>query len=145
MSLNATYRRAILDMMFGQGVLEPPETIYVGLTFDEPDLSDNSFTEPTDPAYERFEMDNDKTSWNAAADDAVSNKIPVSFPTATTDWSATGEIRYFILSTTQYPDTAGVFACGELLAYQDVGIGDTVTFPIDALVCRLETLPEDNG
>lgn len=146
MSLTVTYRKMILDAMFGRSSFDIPATIYIGLIYSAPtydeETGEYAFNEVADPAYERFEMTNDKDNWNDAASGTVSNKIAVTFPEASENWDDFGTIECFILSTTQIPDDSGVFAFGQLQEHLTVVTGNTVQFDPGMLECRTMSLPE---
>lgn len=84
----------ILDRYFGNITFNPATTYYMGVSTTAPQSDGTGVTEPTDVAYARVPIVNNKVSFTNSVLGAVENDIEFQFTEAQEDW---GIIAYFVL------------------------------------------------
>ena len=85
----------ILDYHFGLVDVAPPDPYYVGLSTTAILIDGSGETEPSGGAYARVEIDNDKTTFTAAASGSLVNDIDIEFAESTDAW---GTITHVFLA-----------------------------------------------
>lgn len=97
MPLTNAMKAKLLDHLYGGASLSQPTKLYLGLSTTTPNADGGNVTEPSGNGYQRIEISNDSTFWEAAtvANPAIKqNKITVEFPRAIGPW---GEITHWVL------------------------------------------------
>ena len=92
-----TYYQAnsVNNYIFGSTAFTPQSTYYIGLSTTAINASGAGATEPTDTAYARISVTNNKTNWTSASNGALSNAVQFSFSESTASW---GTITYIFIS-----------------------------------------------
>jgi len=76
----------IQNYVFGKTQLTPSDTYYLGLSKTPITTDGTGATEPSDGAYERVAIKNDKTNWSTSTDGSITNKNRIEFNEALTAW-----------------------------------------------------------
>lgn len=124
---------ALLDHLFTDPAYTPPANWFVALSTTTPTEAAANFTEPTGGAYAR--VSTAATDWAAASGTAPvtkANGVAITFPAATASW---GTVTHFGLYTAVTAGTLSVW--GLLTTAQAIGVGNTPSFAIGALVIKL--------
>jgi len=82
---NTSYYGAnkIADHLFGNSSLGLPSTWYVAVSSTAPQANGTGVTEPTDPAYARIAISNNKTNFSTASNGTLANLLEKQFPEST--------------------------------------------------------------
>lgn len=128
--------KKILDLVLGATAFTAPGTVYVALSTAAytDSATGSSMSEVTGGSYARVAVTNNSTNWPAASGTnptVKSNAVTITFPQATAAW---GTVNSFYICDAS---TAGnVLYGGDLSAGKVVGIGDTPSFAVGALVVQ---------
>ncbi len=85
----------IANKEFGNTAYSVDATQYIGLSTTVIANDGTGATEPTGGAYARVGVANNKTTWGAAVNGALSNLIQIDFPESTASW---GTITYLFIA-----------------------------------------------
>lgn len=123
-------KNAVLDLVFGQTPYTPETSVQIALTTTVPTLGTPG-TEVSGGSYSRQTLDNNKTTWSAAASGALSNAIAITFTTATASWGNVQGVEIY--------DAAGTTRLGfaALDTAKTIDSGDTASFAIGELDIEL--------
>lgn len=130
--------KKILDLVLGAVAFTAPGTVYVALSTAAytDSATGASMTEVSGGAYARVTVTNNATNWPAASGTnptVKSNGTVISFPTATVAW---GTITSFYIVDSGTLGAGNVLYGGDLTTPKVVGIGDTPSFAVGALVVQ---------
>jgi len=130
----------ILDFLFGGEALTPSPAYYVALSSTPINPDGTGITEPTDEAYERIAITNNKTNFTNAAGKTLTFANGFSFPTSEDDW---GLMTHFAIF-----DDKGLFLFGELRENPDgtkgipVDVASTVVLEASTNYIRFDVCDE---
>jgi len=127
---NLTYYAAnrINDRLFGSTAYTPPATYYLGISTTAVTQSGTGIAEPTDTAYSRIAITNNKTNFGASSSGVVSNIVQFQFPESLVSW---GVIGYWFISDSL---TGGnIWYRGSLLTSRTVESQTTLILPVGSL------------
>lgn len=118
-------RGELLDEVFGGQDYTPPINLFIALGEQTSDPLDDGtgFNEVTAASYERVEVANDLTNWNAAVDGFKDNAVDFEFPEALENW---GTLTHFAIYDGATNDN--MLAWGELTIHKEVQEGDIAVF-----------------
>ena len=123
----------IMDRYFGSSTLTPATTYYMGVSTTTPQSNGTGVTEPTDPAYARIAIPNNKVSFTTSSNGSLKNAIQFSFAEAQTNW---GTITHFVLYDSLTGGNLEMF--GILTSSRNVESQTTLILSPDALEMTLE-------
>lgn len=135
-SFSDTVENEILDQVFGASDYAEPATQYMGLSKADPGDDAAGLDEPSGGSYARVAVDNDKVTWDNAANGALANAIEIAFPQATGDW---GTCTHFcVWNHATGTAAADLIGHGSLGTPKDIDSGDTARFAIGELDVTLD-------
>ncbi|ETR66384.1 MAG: hypothetical protein OMM_12858 [Candidatus Magnetoglobus multicellularis str. Araruama] len=118
----------IADHLFGSTSLGLPSTWYVAVSSTAPQADGTGVTEPTDGAYTRIAITNNKTNFGSAVAGTLSNLVEKSFPESTIDQGTlTHWVIYDALTGGNY------WYYGELTNSRNVEIATVLKLPVGEL------------
>lgn len=117
-----TWEDGILDQLFNKSALAE-QTIWVGLSTQDPSDSGSNLAEPTAASYGRQESS--AATWGAAASGALDNVVAIEFTVAVQSWCTVSHAVLFDAST-----AGNVVAHGSLTVPRDITAGDSCRFNI---------------
>ena len=132
---NLTYLSSnrINDRIFGSTAMTPPTTYYLGISTTTIAKDGTGITEPTDGAYARIAIANNKTNFSTAVLGIIDNLVEFQFPESTVSW---GIVTDWFLSNAV---TAGdVWFEGELNVSRNVEIATVLVLPVGSFSCTAE-------
>jgi len=133
MPLVDAFEIIILNGIIGDPDYTPPANWFVGLSTTTPTEAGANFTEPAVGAYARVSTaDADWGAASATAPVLKSNTSVITFPTASASWGTVTHVGLWDASTAGNLRMWGVLGTAKL-----IGIGDTASFAIAALVLKL--------
>ena len=100
MALTNQYKAKLLDAIYGDTPVNPPATVYVGLSSTTPTQDGTNITEPNGGSYARVAVTNDGTEWADATVDDPSVKTNINnieFPESTDEWLSSNEITHAVI------------------------------------------------
>lgn len=127
--------RAILDHILSDPPWTPPATLYVGLSSTTPTDAGTGFTEPAGSYARVATTGADWSAASATAPAVKTNAVELTFPTATTDWSAAANLTHFGLFDAA--SGGALLVWGALTTPKPVRAGDLARFAAGALVLQL--------
>ena len=104
MSLVNQYKAKLLDSLYGDTPVDPPLTLYVGLSSTEPTQDGGNITEPDGGSYERVAVPNNTDEWNDATVDDPSVKTNINtieFPESTDEWLDSDPLTHAVIFDSQ--------------------------------------------
>lgn len=127
----------ILDEIFGASNYTAETTLYLGLSTTTVAEDGSGITEPTDSAYERYAITNNKTNWDNASTvsekSQIQNAAAFEFPLATESW---GTITDWFISDAA--SSGNILAYGTLTSSRAIGSGEKLIIPIDGITITLD-------
>ena len=132
-SLSNYSENLILNSLFGGVTLNPPSSLYFGLSTTSIDEIGNGILEPVGNGYTRVTVANNTTSFPTTSTSQKSNGISISFPQSSGAW---GTIIDFFVSDSL---SGGNILCyGTLSTPKDVTSGDILSFGMGNLTISLD-------
>lgn len=126
---------SLLDEWFGKITPTIPTNYYIGLSTTTVQNDGTGATEPTDTAYARVALPNNKVSFSTSSLGSLSNAIQFTFPQSLISW---GTITYFFLSDSL---TGGsIKAFGALTYTRNVEVATVLVLEIGAMVISIQNI-----
>jgi hypothetical protein len=137
--------QALLNALLGKtsafGTLSSRPTFYVAASSTKPTTTGGNVTEPSTGAYARVETA--PADWTAATDadpSVIENAEIITFPEATADWLAGGNLGFAPIYDAA--ENGNFLGFGEWDQAKPVLDGDTLRFPAGALNIHLLATPD---